>query len=532
MDNHGQRWWGLICALGCNTNHMDHFKRFVRQVRGYLLVNIMIGNLLLVATWWLGSEVLQLNATFVLVILIGAAIGISILMAFLMARRLAEPVRSLWQAILHVSPEHEGTPAPNLEQTSRLGRELVTSLSLQVYQLASSAGPGVAKRSNNDIQAAMIANNLPVPLLVIDKNQNIVFVNASAQKYLRINGAELIGKNMYSVIDLAFPTEYTFDTWLNETRASKAVATKSWEHVRLKLPDSKSEVQFDMAAYYTKDNPAGIETIITMFDHTATYSQNDQGISFVALAVHELRAPLTMLRGYIEVFEEELDGKLTPELADFMHKMQVSAQQLSAFVNNILNVARIEADQMVLQLNEENWSDIVRNVGNDLNLRAQVHGKAIEFDVAPNLPTVGADRVSLYEVLSNLLDNAIKYSGKSQKILVKSYLTKDGLIETTVQDYGVGITENVLPNLFEKFYRSHRTQSQVGGTGLGLYLSKSIIDAHGGQIWVRSKEGQGTTFGFTLLPYIMVAHKLKSDDNKDIVRGAHGWIKNHSLYRR
>ena len=133
--------------------------------------------------------------------------------------------------------------------------------------------------------------------------------------------------------------------------------------------------------------------------------------------------------------------------------------------------------------------------------------------------------------MDELPDNAIKYSGDGQKIVVRSYLTKDGMIETTVQDSGVGIPENVIPNLFERFYRNHRTQSQVGGTGLGLYLSKAIVEAHGGHIWVQSKEGQGTTIGFTLQPYALVAGKLKSD-NGGIVRQAHGWIKNHSLYRR
>jgi signal transduction histidine kinase len=105
-------------------------------------------------------------------------------------------------------------------------------------------------------------------------------------------------------------------------------------------------LQFDLASYYNKANPQRIETILVMFDHTEQYSQDDQAMSYVALAVHELRTPLTLMRGYIEVFDEELDGKLDGELQDFMHKMNAAAQQLSAFVNNILNVARIEGDQL------------------------------------------------------------------------------------------------------------------------------------------------------------------------------------------
>jgi signal transduction histidine kinase len=87
--------------------------------------------------------------------------------------------------------------------------------------------------------------------------------------------------------------------------------------------------------------------------------------------------------------------------------------------------------------------------------------------------------------------------------------------------------------LFDKFYRSHRSRDNVGGTGLGLYLSKAIVEAHGGMIWVKSAEGKGSTFGFTLPTYESVAANIENPDNKqEIVRNAHGWIKNHSLIRK
>jgi signal transduction histidine kinase len=104
------------------------------------------------------------------------------------------------------------------------------------------------------------------------------------------------------------------------------------------------------------------------------------------------------------------------------------------------------------------------------------------------------------------------------------------MIETSIQDFGIGIPTSVMPELFRKFHRSHKSKVQVGGTGLGLYLSKALITAHGGNIWVRSKEGEGSTFSFTILPYDKVKdEQLAGEDG--IIRGAHGWIKNHSLYR-
>src|SRR5207244_1696922 len=113
--------------------------------------------------------------------------------------------------------------------------------------------------------------------------------------------------------------------------------------------------------YYNRDNPNKTETLIVLFDHTKQYSQDEQAVSFVALTVHELRTPLTLLRGYIEVFQEELTGKIDPELAGFMQKMQSQAEQLTAFVNNILNVARVEDDQLELRLQEATWPDILKS---------------------------------------------------------------------------------------------------------------------------------------------------------------------------
>lgn len=444
---------------------------------------------------------------------------------------MVRPVKHLWQAILHVSSDSSKTEPPNLEKI-RVGKELLTNLIMQIYQMASANGSLPANQSPNEEFEASVLNTLPVPLFIMDKQENIVYANDPAGNYIGQKVKDVIGKNIYAVLDLSFGEENTLDAWLATARTNKVTDTHMWERVRLKHADQKTIKQFDLAAYYAKDRRDKVETMLVLFDHTESYGRDDQSLSFVALAVHELRTPLTMLRGYIEVFEDEFAGKLDNELTDFMHKMKVSAQQLTIFVNNILNVAKIDADQLTLQLTEEKWEDVLKGVIDDLQLRAQVYGKTITCDIAPDLPTVAVDRVSIYEVLGNLIDNAIKYSPKSDKIMVKSALKTDGSVETTVRDFGVGIPASVLPTLFEKFQRNHRNRAQIGGTGLGLYLSKSIIGAHGGDIWVNSKEGEGSTFGFTLVPYAQLADEQKNSNNKEIVRGAHGWIKNHSLYRR
>ena len=512
---------------------MDQLQQLVGRIRGYLITVVLLENLvvigLLLALWqhWHISFVLSLVATTVVAVALTAGL------ARVAANYVIQPLQALWQAILHLSPTEHGVAAPQIEQL-KVGQELVLNLTRQIYQLADVAEQAAEEKQQKlaDLSHNFIAENLPLPLLTLDPTETITFANPAAAEYIGIAAADMIGKNVYMVLDMSFPSEDTFDTWLKGVKTAKATAAASWERVRLNIRDDHPTRLFDLAAYYNRDNAQHIETMVLLFDHTKTYSQDDQAVSFVALSVHELRTPLTLLRGYIEVFEEEFGDNLDPELRDFMLKMRASAQQLMAFVNNILNVARVDDDQLEMQLKEEHWDEIVKDALQTLSLRAGVRGISLEYSIQPDLPTVGVDRLSIFEVINNLVDNAIKYSGGSKTIKLSSYQTKDGSIETTVQDFGVGIPEAVMPNLFTKFYRDHRNRAQIGGTGLGLYLSKAIVSAHGGNLWVRSKEGQGSTFGFTVRPYSQLADELKNTDNKEIVRSAHGWIKNHSLYRR
>jgi signal transduction histidine kinase len=515
---------------------VDHLQKLIVQIRQRLFANILMSNLIVGfssagITFYIFVVNIELSwqlktAASLVIFLTGTFIS------YMIASRIAvysvEPVRALWQAILHIAPDHQGVAAPNLQKI-KVGRELITSLTLQIYQLASSSAELQPKK--DDGLSQMIATNLPIPVIVMNSKEEIIFVNSAVCEYTEQPQAELIGKNFYSLFDFSFPNEQTLDAWLNQCRSSKVTSTNTWDHIRLNRTD-KDPLQLDLVAYYNKDNPSDIETILALFDRTKEYEQDDQALGYVALAVHELRTPLTMLRGYIEVIEDELSDKLDPEMRGFVHKMQASSEQLSSFVNNILSVAKVENNQLELNLKENSWSDSLRQATEIMELRARVNNKKIVYEIAQDLPSVGIDKFGMTEVICNLLDNAIKYSNKNDQIIVSSRLLQDGMVETTVQDFGIGIPQSVLPNLFEKFYRNHRTRSQIGGTGLGLYLCKAIVKAHGGEIWVRSKEGEGTTFGFTIPPYAKVADKAQSADNETMTQTAHGWIKNHSFYRR
>jgi signal transduction histidine kinase len=506
---------------------MDKFKKYTTTLTIYSFFWILLSNLLTIGIFLL----LRIRIHLSLVLSLTATGAISCIVVLAIAKILikasSETLYAVWLAVWHISPTGKSVPAPILNQINH-GRELAKTLIQEIY--ANAIGG-----SAHQVTALPLSDNLlelvPLPVIALNKEQKIILINKQAADYLGMTEPELLGASIYDTMHLSFQTKQTFDNWLADAQTNRITSSGSWDRVRMQLPDEKGLKQFDLIANYSKDEANGHETMLAIFDHTERYNLEDNSTSYVALAVHELRTPLTVLRGYIEVLEEELDGQLTPELKDFMRKMSASAQTLTAFVSNILNVARVDENALTLSLHEGSWNDLLPQICSDLELRARVRGKVIECNITPNLPTVAVDKVSIYEVLSNLIDNAIKYSGDSTKIVVRSELAKDGTVLTTIQDFGVGIPQGALKHLFTKFYRSHRSKGSVSGSGLGLYLVKAIVTAHGGQVWVQSKEGEGSVFGFSLQPYSSLAAQSKDGSNNGIEREAHGWIKNHSMYR-
>ncbi|MCU0667388.1 MAG: ATP-binding protein [Patescibacteria group bacterium] len=489
------------------------------------VVNTLVAvGLFILLYFYIGLDVIVSSFTSIAVFFV-----ISTICAELISRKSVSATDILAKSVLIGIEKNKDVDLPNTKESPKMVKDFITRLSKQIID----AGSLVDKQDSEQMELLHFfqktINILPAPIIIVDPKHIVTYANESALKYLELPTDRVIGQYFYDACNLSFVSDHTLESWLSGCRTGSVVDNESWERVRLNLPDNRRK-QFDLAAHYQKDESSNIELVLVMFDRTLHYERDDHDLSFVALAVHELRTPLTIMRGYIEVFEDELKNSLTSEQATFMNNMAASAQRLSSFVSNILNVARVEENALTLRLKEDNWPQVLTQACKDMQLRATVHDKNIRLEIDQTIPTVAVDKVSIYEVMNNLLDNAVKYTHTKEEIVVKTY-EKNGMIETTVTDKGVGISSSIINHVFDKFYRAHNSKNSVGGTGLGLYLCRAIITAHGGQVWVQSKEGQGSTFGFTLPIYKNIANELNNKDNKEIVRGAHGWIKNHTLYR-
>lgn len=509
---------------------------FLEPLRKYY-TNKFIGVIFLLLILIMSSGILVALISSPAYGLVSGAILSSILMPIVVSKFSQEMMKStefLSQVILYVSSDITDIPAPNAK-TLPASTDFFDKLAKTVYELASNSLPNLSDTKPNpekrahSVQQSLLQNS-PLAIFVTDKNDNLIYLSPAAQKYTIVDGEYAIGRPFYDAVRLSFETTETLENWILEARKNLVTATKTWDRVKIATQNGKTRI-CDLAVRFNKDNPEDVEVVIMLFDHTDKYMNDEHGVGTISMAVHELRTPITAMRGYIEVFEDEVMPLLNPEQTQFMKALSAQAQQLSSFISNVQNFAKIEENAMTLSLKKENWEKIVSSVINDMQLRAQVRKKAIKAEIPHDLPDVAVDKATIYEVLVNLIENAIKYTHSSEPIIIKCRKVDDSSIETTVTDKGIGIPASLMGNLFERFYRSHRSSASVGGMGLGLYLCKKIVTAHGGEIWVKSKEGQGSTFGFTLPTYDYVAQNNQTDNNNAIVRNAHGWIKNHNLYR-
>lgn len=504
-----------------------HIQKYTRGVQLRISAWILLSGASLIGAYYGLLTYTDFDTKKLIIILLVLTLVLAFSIGTLLGRGLSQPTQFLAQTIMHLSPsEHLVTP-PNLEKI-HFGRALAANLSRQIFEFAT-----VAANSSGatEVVPASLFEQLPIAVIGIDEKGNISLANAEAIKITKMEN--LSGQPFMKTLQLLSEDEDDIISWLRNVSENSLKGLRLWNKVEVKDRDNNSLGYFDIAVSYNKHSSSGSEALLALFDHSDAYSEESSSISFVSLAVHEMRTPLTVMRGYIEAFREEIGQNASSQLAEDLRRMSVSADTLASFVSNILNVARINQGQLALKLQEENWNTVLPQIVDTLRDRAAAYGKTIELRMQPDMPNVAIDRMTISEVVTNLVDNAIKYSpDESTKIIIVSQLKTDGQIETSVQDFGVGIPESVVPNLFSKFYRNHRTKASVGGTGLGLFLSKTIVNAHNGNIWVRSKEHEGSTFAFTLLPFEQLAKDQQTNNNENIVRSSHGWIKNHSLQRR
>ncbi|HEY8731541.1 MAG TPA: ATP-binding protein, partial [Candidatus Limnocylindria bacterium] len=219
---------------------------------------------------------------------------------------------------------------------------------------------------------------------------------------------------------------------------------------------------------------------------------------FLANMSHELRTPLNAIIGFSEVLQQRMFGELNDQQADYLEDIKTSGQHLLTLINDILDLSKIEAGRMELEAAPFSLVAALNNAVTLVRERAQSHGIKLELVVAPELDTMVADERKLKQVLVNLLANAVKFTPDGGTITLRA-VRENGEVRLAVHDTGIGIAPEDQRRIFEEFQQaSHQGERSREGTGLGLTLSKRMVELHGGTISVDSAPGKGSTFTVAL----------------------------------
>ena len=430
------------------------------------------------------------------------------------------PMCQILLALAHKNSEltSQKPPNPNSGSNKKTGFNTVLTT---IY-----SDNNICQKPNNDNSSSFLTRALnysSASVVILNKHQQVIFASASAPISKDANGSNYLA--------LDFLGEANISDWLDSINNHSIRAEKMWRRIPVQANTFKKDKFYDVVASYEKGDTDEM-TVIFLFDKSSQYLPEEEDLNFIAFAAHELRGPITVIRGYLDIISHEFADRLKGDEKQLMDRLTVSANRLSSYISNILNVSKFDRHHLETHLLEDTVANIYTSIADDMNLRATTSNRLLNVNIPEDLPTVAADRSSVGEVLANLIDNAIKYSFEGGLIQVTA-AKKGDFVEVSVADNGIGMPPSVVNNLFHKFYRSHRSREAVAGTGIGLYICKAFIESHGGSISARSKENEGSVFSFTIPIYATIKDKLLEDGqlNSKIIRTGGGWIKNHSMYR-
>lgn len=235
---------------------------------------------------------------------------------------------------------------------------------------------------------------------------------------------------------------------------------------------------------------------------------------FISIASHELRTPITTIKGFLSMLLEGDYGSLGEEGTKTLKIMDASVKRLGSLVEDLLNVSRIEQNRLKLSSSKVNAKEIIDSIGDEFELRVKEKNLKLKLQIADDLPNVFADEDKLRQILVNLVGNSVKYTKQGEIEIIAKVVDKK-FVNITIKDTGIGMTAQEREQLFEKFYRIQGDDTKgIVGTGLGLWITKQLVELQGGEIFVDSIKHVGSQFYFTVPIYAGQKYLDEEEKNK------------------
>jgi len=339
-------------------------------------------------------------------------------------------------------------------------------------------------------------------VIVLDEHERVVLFNPSAEQVLNIPAAFALQQPLSHLKAYNEPGAHTQQSALIYEGLHEGLRTLDEDgkpHNRmLDLPLPARSIAMNFASVI---RPDGIRhgSVAVLRDVTREIEADRAKRDFISSVSHELRTPLTSIKGYVDLLLLGAAGPLSEGQQSFLSVVKNNANRLMDLINDILEIGRIDADKIQLNFELVAMGDIFQDVLQ--TMRAEIERKTtmVKTEVAPELPQIPADLRRVTQVVLNLVSNAVKYTYPGAQVTLRTFINPAGLLQIDVEDNGVGISPEQQQHLFRRFYRADNPlRDEVGGTGLGLSIAKSFVELHGGEMWVQSESGKGSTFSFML----------------------------------
>jgi signal transduction histidine kinase len=355
---------------------------------------------------------------------------------------------------------------------------------------------------------ASLVTNLPEGIVVTDEDLHIVLSNPASAHFLKLDrplpeGVE-IEQHLLAHLTPFLQDPQVLGNFLDRTRNLDRGLTEGW----IEFKEASHRLWLVGAPLWGEGGRSS-GRVILIRDARQEEDGEREKLGFISVVSHELRSPLTSILGYAELLQSrDFNREMRQEFLEIIFNQ---ADHLSRLVNDLLNLSRLSRGRMQMNWSMTSFYQVVASLTTQLDGQMSDHHKLL-LDVDENLPPFYMDRDKVRVVLNNLINNAVKYSPEGGEIILKAELITDPaqlpevelpspdlLILISVKDEGVGIPEEAIPHIFDRFYRvDNSVTRQIGGTGLGLTIAKALVELHGGVIWVKSKVDQGSAFNFTL----------------------------------
>ena len=332
-------------------------------------------------------------------------------------------------------------------------------------------------------------------VVVCDNHDKVIMVNNYAKRLLEVEEDDILNTQIQDFCDST--GEFCFSD--NIAKFKDTPLDEDGSPISFTIEIDQRILKCLISPMFTRSN-SYVGYIIIIIDVTKEHEMDQLRSNFISNVSHELRTPVTVLRSYIDTlynFGNDFDFNTQREFIGVMNQEII---RLNRMVNDILDFSRYEAQNLHLEKTKQDIVEIIEDAVNQVQVLAKEHDLTISIMKEPDLPSIPINVDSISRAFMNILSNAIKYSPDGKRIKVRAERSRDGeYVEVSVEDQGPGLSEKDQKKVFDRFYRVENATHTVKGTGLGLHLVKVTIEKHHqGQVFVNSKEGEGSTFGFRL----------------------------------